>query len=94
MKPNEGRVCTEEDIAEVLDGFEEEMLAAMRRGRKSADVVEFPGKQSNELSELELIRRQRVIDQTWERVVAERRELERIARQSCHRGPLDSDSNL
>jgi hypothetical protein len=95
MKPNEGRVCTDGDVAEVLEGFEEEMLASIRRGREvakrpKAEVVEFPPK----LSEQELIRRQLIIDQAWERVLEQRRELERIAERSCHRGPLDSDSNL
>src|SRR6516164_8933783 len=87
--------CTDEDIAEVLDGFEEEMLASIRRGRPNperpkAEVVQFPPK----LSEQELIRRQLIIDQAWQRLVEQRRELERIAERSCHRGPFDSDSNL
>ena len=83
--------CTDEDIAEVLDGFEEEMLASIRRGKQpEGRVLEFPPK----LSEQELIRRQRIIDQVWERLVDQRRELERQAAQSCHRGPFDSDSNL
>jgi hypothetical protein len=55
-----------------------------------ATVLEFPPK----LSEQELIRRQQIIDQTWERVVEQRRELERLAERSCHRGPGDSDWNL
>jgi hypothetical protein len=53
-------------------------------------VLEFPPK----LSEHELLRRQMVIDQAWERVLEERRELERMAERSCHRGPGDSDWNL
>ena len=57
---------------------------------KSAEIVEFPAK----LSEWELMRRQAIIDQTWERVLEQRRELERIAERSCHRGPGDSDWNL
>jgi hypothetical protein len=64
----------EEEIAEVLDGFAEEMLASMRRG-KGAKILEFPPK----LSEQELIRRQQIIDQSWNLVVERRRELERIA---------------
>lgn len=54
-----------------------------------ATVLEFPLK----LSEQELIRRQRIIDQAWERGLEERRELERPAARSCHRGPFDSDYN-
>ena len=88
------RICSDEEVAEVLEGFEEEMLASIRRGRarpkREAEVVEFPPK----LSEQELIRRQMIIDQTWERVLDQRRELERVAGQSCHRGPLDSDHDL
>jgi len=52
--------------------------------------VQFPAK----LSEWELIRRQQVIDQAWERVIEQRCELERIAERGCHRGPGDSDCNL
>jgi hypothetical protein len=55
-----------------------------------ATVLEFPPK----LSEQQLIRRQQIIDQAWERVLEERRELERVAARSCHRGPCDSDWNL
>jgi hypothetical protein len=85
------RVAIEEEIAEVLDGFEEEMLASIRRGReKEAEVVQFPPK----LSEQALIRRQLILDQAWERVLEERRRLEEVAARSCHRGPLDSDSDL
>ena len=55
-----------------------------------ATVLEFPPK----LSEQQLIRRQQIIDQAWERVLEERRELERVGARSCHRGPCDSDWNL
>jgi len=57
---------------------------------KKAEVLEFPPK----LSEQELIRRQLIIDQAWERVLEQRRELDRIVERSCHRGPFDSDSDL
>ena|SRR6516164_1699763 len=60
------------------------------RPKLEGKVLEFPPK----LSEHELLRRQMVIDQAWERVLEERRELERIAERSCHRGPGDSDWNL
>jgi hypothetical protein len=55
-----------------------------------ATVLEFPPK----LSEQELIRRQQIIDQAWERVLEERLRLEEVAARSCHRGPCDSDYNL
>ena len=55
-----------------------------------ATVLEFPPK----LSEQELIRRQLIIDQAWERVLEQRRELERQAARSCHSGPFDSDYKL
>jgi hypothetical protein len=96
MKTNEGRV-SDEDIAEVLDGFEEEMLASIRRGKArqvqpqpEGKLLQFPPK----LSEQELMRRQRIIDQAWERLKEQQRELDRRAALSCHRGPFDSDSNL
>ena len=57
------------------------------KAKLEATVLEFPPK----LSEQELIRRQRIIDQAWERVLEERRELERLAARNCHRGPFDSD---
>jgi hypothetical protein len=88
------RSLTQEEIAKVLDGFEEEMLADLYRRREEelrsrpkAKVLEFPAK----LSELELIRRQQVIDQVWERTLEQRRKLDRIG---CHRGPQDSDHDL
>lgn len=98
-KKHEGRrIATEEEIAKVLGGFEEEMLADLYRRRREeelrrrskAKVLEFPAK----LSEQELLRRQEVIDQAWEQVLEERRRLEEIAKRSCHRGPGDSDWNL
>jgi hypothetical protein len=55
-----------------------------------ATILEFPPK----LSEQQLIRRQQLIDQAWERVLEERRRLEEVAARSCHRGPLDSDYDL
>jgi hypothetical protein len=55
-----------------------------------ATVLEFPPK----LSEQQLIRRQQIIDQTWERVLEERRRVEEVAARGCHRGPSDSDWNL
>jgi hypothetical protein len=55
-----------------------------------ATVLEFPRK----LSEQQLIRRQQIIDQAWERVLEERRRLQEAAARSCHRGPFDSDCNL
>jgi len=53
-------------------------------------VLEFPPK----LSEHELMRRQLILDQAWERLLEQRHELERLLERSCHRGPLDSDWNL
>jgi hypothetical protein len=55
-----------------------------------ATVLEFPPK----LSERQLIRRQQIIDQAWERVLEERRELESMASRSCHRGPFDDDCDV
>ena len=55
-----------------------------------ATILAFPPK----LSEQELIRRQQIIDQAWERVLEERRRLEEVAARSCHRGLFDSDHDL
>jgi hypothetical protein len=71
--------CTEEQIARVLDGFEEEMLADFERRnglkpnslprtlKRKAKVLEFPPK----LSEQEPLRRQRIIEQDRERLEAQ-----------------------
>ena len=88
------RIATQEEIAKVLGGFEEEMLADLYRRREEsrpkAKVLEFPPK----LSEQELLRRQQIIDQSWNLVVEQRRALEKLAERNCHRGPQDSDWNL
>ena len=55
-----------------------------------ATVLEFPPK----LSEQQLMRRQQIIDQAWERVLEERRRVEEVVARSCHRGPSDSDYDL
>ncbi len=55
-----------------------------------ATILEFPPK----LSEQELIRRQQMLDQAWERLLEEQRYLEELERGYCHRGPLDSDYDL
>jgi hypothetical protein len=68
------RVATEEEIAKVLGGFEEEMLADLYkrreeelRSRPKAKVLEFPPK----LSEQEPLRRQQIIEQDRERLEAQ-----------------------
>ena len=58
--------------------------------KPEARVLQFPPK----LSEQELMRRQVIIDQAWERLLEERRRLDEMAERSCHRGPYDSDWNL
>jgi hypothetical protein len=84
---------SKQSYQQALRAFEEkiERRRLERAGRlKEAKVYEFPDK----LSEQELMRRQRVVDATWERVLAEKRELELEAERSCHRSPLDSDADL
>jgi hypothetical protein len=84
------RICRE-----LREGLRKKQLEGRARAipppklKLEATVLEFPRK----LSEQELIRRQQIIDQTWERVLEERCELERLAARSCHRGPFDSDCN-
>lgn len=52
-----------------------------------AQIVYWP----KPLSQLELSRRQAIIDATWERVLEERRALEEVASRTCHIGPGDPD---
>src|SRR5260370_32583900 len=70
-KPETVGKVTEEEIAEGLDGFAEEMLASIRRGKEMANkpkakVLEFPSK----LLEQQPLRRQQIIDQDRERLEA------------------------
>lgn len=55
--------------------------------RKSAQVLEWP----KPLSEMELCRRQAVIDATLERLLAERDATKAEAARHCHVGPGDPD---
>ena len=82
-----GRKKRLEDAAKKLEA---EARAKARKGDVEAKVLEFPPK----LSEQELMRRQMIIDQAWERVLEQRRELDEERARSCHRGPGDSDWNL
>jgi len=59
--------------------------------RPEAEIVLWPGGKGQPLSEMELVRRQAIIDATWERVLAERRETEKEMKRCCHRGPGDPD---
>lgn len=86
----------EERIAKLLDGIEEKLLgkrkAKAKPGAKSAltkpaEVLQWP----KPLSQVELARRQAIIDATWERVIAERQALEAEWARTCHRGPGDPD---
>ena len=103
MKPetkDEERKFKEEAFARIRrdlrEGLRKKLLEDRTRAipppepKVEATVLEFPPK----LSEQELIRRQLIIDQAWERVLEQRRELERQAVRSCHSGPCDSDYNL
>ena len=103
MKPetkDEERKFKEEAFARIRrdlrEGLRKKLLEDRARAipppkpKVEARVLEFPPK----LSEQELIRRQLIIDQAWERVLEQRRELERQAVRSCHSGPFDSDYNL
>jgi hypothetical protein len=101
MKPNgrsiwPGGLTTEEVIAEVTKGYNEEKArlkaeAARRKAREQArtqKVVEFPPK----LSAQELARRQAVIDAHWEAMLREKAELQaQQEARTFHRGPGDPD---
>jgi hypothetical protein len=91
-----GGLTTAEVIAEVTKGYNKakaklEAEAAMRKAREQArteKVVEFPPK----LSQQELIPRQQIIDQTWERMLLEKEMLrEERERRSFHKAPGDPD---
>jgi hypothetical protein len=103
MKPetkDEERKFKEEAFARIRrdlrEGLRKKLLEDQARAipppkpKVEARVLEFPPKRS----EQELIRRQLIIDQAWERVLEQRRELERQVARSCHGGPFDSDYNL
>jgi hypothetical protein len=66
----EQRMAADPDLAEVLGGFREEMLASINRRKKAAEVVQFPPK----LNEQEPLRKQQVLDQALERINEQRRE--------------------
>jgi hypothetical protein len=66
----EQRMAADPDLAEVLGGFREEMLASINRRKKATEVVQFPPK----LSEQEPLRRKQVIDQALERINEQRRQ--------------------
>jgi hypothetical protein len=63
----EQRMAADPDLAEVLGGFKEEMLASIRRRKPKAEVLEFPPK----LEEQELFRRKQVLEQDKERLEAQ-----------------------
>jgi hypothetical protein len=78
------------EIDRKIEAFLEELWAQPdypTPKRKEAEVVPWP----KPLSEMELCRRQRIIDACWERTLAEKAELEAEAAWTCHRGPGDPD---
>jgi hypothetical protein len=77
--------------AKILEGLYEDLMPdppkPQPKPKLEADVLPFPPI----LSEQELARRQRLVDQSWERTLAAQRDLEAEARERCHRGPGDPD---
>jgi hypothetical protein len=65
-------------------------IEAKRQRAPEPEVVAGPWPRP-QLSEAELIRRQRQLDYWWERHLEEEREREREAAWSCHVGPGDPD---
>jgi hypothetical protein len=55
--------------------------------KPEAEIVQWP----KPLSEMELARRQQVVDACWERTLDAQRELETEVAKRCHRGPSDPD---
>jgi hypothetical protein len=81
----------EEIKAMILDNFYEDCMPKKPepapKPKLEAEVLPFPPI----LNERELIRRQEVLDLTWERNLAAKRELEAETARSCHRAPNDPD---
>ena len=96
MKPETREEAYTRICRELREGLRKKQLEdrakaiPLPKSKLEATVLECPPK----LSEQELIRRQQIIDQAWERVLEERRRLEEVAARSCHRGSFDSDRNL
>jgi hypothetical protein len=95
MKPETREEAFSRICRELREGLRKKQLEDRARAipppkpKLEATVLEFPLKLSEQA-----LRRQRIIDQAWERVLEERRRVEEVEARSCHRGPFDSDSNL
>ena len=74
-------------VEQLMAEFRRDMANWGRPPRKPAEVVEFPPV----LGQAELWRRQCALDAAWERTLEARRELERDAAATCHRGVGDPD---
>jgi hypothetical protein len=96
MKPETREEAYSRICREMREGLRKKQLEDRAKAvpppkpKLETTVLEFPPK----LTEQELIRRQQIIDQAWERVLEERRRLQEAGARSCHRGPLDSDHDL
>ena len=77
---------SDEIKAKLLAGLYEDLMPKPKP-KPEAEIVPFPPK----LSEQELCRRQKLLDQQWEANLAAQRDLEAEARERCHRGPTDPD---
>jgi hypothetical protein len=82
---NEERLRREFD--ELCERFDKPKAPLEKPKAKEAEVIDLFGHRRS-LTQWEY---QRIIDQTWERVSAERREKEREMGRLCHRGPGDPD---
>jgi hypothetical protein len=76
-----------ETTKRLLEELRKECLAIDAARRPKAEVLEWP----KPFSEIELTRRQAIIDATWERVLAEQHQMEAEVARGCHRGPGDPD---
>lgn len=94
MKPER---ISDEVIAEVLKGLREELLPPpapatpiLAPPRRGAKILKFPPR----LSEQELLRRQQALDCAYERMLAQRAELEAEAHSGLRIDPGDPDYRL
>jgi hypothetical protein len=83
-----------EELAARIAAFQKKVLTeplpSAKAAAPKAEVLAGPWPR-RQLSEAQLIERQRQLDYWWEQRLDEEREREREARMSCHVGPGDPD---
>jgi hypothetical protein len=77
---------TREEIVESLLAAARARKLQPQQPRREAEILMWP-----KLSEIELSRRQAIIDRAWEQHKAKEAEEQELAKRTCHRGPGDPD---